>query len=929
MANHRRDRPHRHRRRRLILWSLLAVTALLIIAVAGLPVWIGTASGQRFLIRKANEALSPGGIHFTRFSPSWFGPVEILGFSLIDPQGDHVVHAIRAVWDRPLRSILFDRPRYGTLTLYDAQLDVERLADGSVDLHEALRPILKPNPEFALTIKIEGCRFRFRSKELAEPVSSDAADITLHVPPSPDAISWRVDLKGNTATEISAPRFEVDGSFDRWRVLPGELPKLEVSVVGRRWPLAIALQDLVCHARYDGTSRMTRTAGQWSLRGEASLLDLDASGPVLQGDRPQIDRIDAVWDLKKNEAGWSGRKLSLKSALGQLVADGDIHTSSPRTAHVDGQLDLSALARLLPNTLHLRPGLSLEKGTAKLSIHPNSDQKAEWNASAEVSGLIARLDDRILKFDGPGEVSARLAFDDLGSTRVDWLTLKSPFFTGEAHGDFEQGVKATGDFDLNKIKRDFGEWMRLDGLDLAGTGHIEGMYRRNSEGFQGTIQTSFVDIKLQGVQTPRATLQAEVTGEPTGDGWPKTWNALKLTATVNPDARFVLQANREGAAVAISATSTLPLNAGEIGMMASSKLVGHWTAPVLDLSSMTLEFEQAGKTALSLSARGRLDIDAGRFDLQPVEADSATDLALSGEGLHLSGLRGEGPWIVEGSFSGDMARLDGLIAQSRGSSAVGLDGRWTARMSARHDLTRGDRFGGKVEWVRSKLPEATFAWQIEHEAHADRFDLAEFVITGRLGYLSATGRLDDLDGARRINLRGSVAPDWKSINAALPPSAGADAHLEGRPRSFRLLGSLQGKTLAELAEQLEGEVGVDLTGAKLYGMTLGPMPLGLRAKAGHIELIPIDTTLNQGKLRLEAGLDFDADGHAFIKLRPDSFVRDAVINDDVSRTFLAYVAPVLADATRVKGFVDVGVRDGLFPLVTHPGKKTTFEGSVV
>ena len=242
------------RRRRLLKWTVLGIMGFGITLIAGLPWLLASSSGQRFLLKKANEALSPGGIRFTRFAPSWFGPVDIANFVLLDPQGEPVVKADRVVWDRPLGRILFDRPRFGTLTLLGAQLDIERAPDGSVDLHEALRPILKPNPQFALTIKIEKAAFQFRTTGLAEPIRAEAADITLKVPPAPDAITWNVDLKrqqGGLATR----RLEVEGSLDRWRVPPGQLPDLDLSIRGQRWPIDLNIADLLCSSKYDGITQ--------------------------------------------------------------------------------------------------------------------------------------------------------------------------------------------------------------------------------------------------------------------------------------------------------------------------------------------------------------------------------------------------------------------------------------------------------------------------------------------------------------------------------------------------------------------------------------------------------------------------------------------------------------------------------------------------
>lgn len=931
MTQARPDRSRRRRRRRRFLkWSALSLGGFLLLAVLGLPWWLATSPAQRFLLRRANEALAPGGLHFTSFSSSWFGPVEMTNFTLIDPQGDTVLKAVRAVWDRPLGRILFDRPRYGTLTLLGAQLDVERLPDGSIDLHEAVRAILKPNPEFALTIKIERGMLRFRSEGLAEPLTSDLADITLEVPPAPDAITWRIDLN-QQAAEITPRRLEVGGSFDRWRAQPGELPRLEVSLDGRHWPIALSRSDLVYHTQYDGTARIERTAGQWSSRGEAALLNLDAVGPSLQGDHPHLDRIDASWDVRRNVSGLSARRVSIKSALGHFEASGDLTNLSARNAHLEGQLDLASVLNLLPKTLFVRDGLVLEKGSLKFAIHPNPGRDSAWQASAKVSDLLAHVDAQALRMDSPAEFSANFATDPDGSSRVESVSVVSPFLKATARGGPEQLITMSGDLDLAGIKAAFSEWLRLDGVELAGVGHLEGTYQPKANLFSSKLQASIANLNVQGIRPSEFQFEVGCNGPATSSGWPTDWNLLTLKGSGARGTTLSLQASQEGkgGGIAISGLASTSLSTtSPDATVATSTLSGRWSNRVLDLASATIEIMSADRKNLRLQGKGRLDTKLGTFELQPVGSNSS--LTLTGDGLRVSGLVGGGPWVVELGLSGDMSELDRVVSSNLlGSSPQGIDGTWSAQVLARGDREHGDRFGGKFDWSQDKKPRAALAWQMERAPGADRLDLSEFVISGPVGNVSASGRLDDLWGSRRLDLRGSVAPDWEVLNKMLTARAGADAHIEGKSRSFRLSGSLATDSIAQLAKQLDGEIGVDLTTAKLYGLTLGPMPLGLRARAGGIELIPIDTTVNGGKLRVEAGLEIDSKGRAAIRVKPDSYVRDANINDDVSRTFLAFAAPILADATRVKGLVDVGVRDGWFPLSNHPELNVIFEGSVV
>jgi translocation and assembly module TamB len=127
---------------------------------------------------------------------------------------------------------------------------------------------------------------------------------------------------------------------------------------------------------------------------------------------------------------------------------------------------------------------------------------------------------------------------------------------------------------------------------------------------------------------------------------------------------------------------------------------------------------------------------------------------------------------------------------------------------------------------------------------------------------------------------------------------------------------------------LEGEVGFDLVGADIYGLHVGPSQVVLRARQGHLALDPIDTTLNGGRIQLEPEILSDENGMV-LRLGPSSAIRDAEINDEVSRRFLSYVAPVLDRATRAHGRVSVDLNEAVFPLSNRAKKGTSVVGSVV
>src|SRR5262245_49110525 len=125
-------KPGGRRWRRRVLFALAALAVAALLAFGSLPWILSTAPGRSWLLARANAALAPARLEVGSFGFSWFGPTRMTEFAIIDHRGDSVVHAPTAVWDRNLWQALFDKPRYGTLTLEQCALDVERSEDGTI-----------------------------------------------------------------------------------------------------------------------------------------------------------------------------------------------------------------------------------------------------------------------------------------------------------------------------------------------------------------------------------------------------------------------------------------------------------------------------------------------------------------------------------------------------------------------------------------------------------------------------------------------------------------------------------------------------------------------------------------------------------------------------------------------------------------------------
>ncbi len=219
------------------------------------------------------------------------------------------------------------------------------------------------------------------------------------------------------------------------------------------------------------------------------------------------------------------------------------------------------------------------------------------------------------------------------------------------------------------------------------------------------------------------------------------------------------------------------------------------------------------------------------------------------------------------------------------------------------------------------------AWQVEGQGRAWTARRLELAVP--YARIVGAGTLEAMTGASRIDLKGSIAPDWEAIQANLRRDVEPNARIAGRPRDWRLSGTVGGKDSDDPLASLIGEVGVQLDALDVYGMRLGGTTVVLRADGGRLRFDPIDARLNEGALHLEPEIIRPADGPLRLKLGATSTLEDAVVNDEVSHRVLSYAAPVLDGATRVQGRVSVRRLDAEFPLADALGPSASVTGDVV
>ena len=919
--------PAEQPRRRRWFWRILAVSVVVLAAAAaGLPWLASTGPARRWVLLAVNRSMAPTRIEAARIGLSWRGPLRLGGVTLRNGAGKVLVKASSATLDRGLWPIALGRVTRATLTLEGVAVDVARRRDGSIDLVEALAPVLNrgttPAPAtkaesksgLDLIIVVVSGNLQLATPELAEPLRAGKFAATIHVPGALAPATWQAVLSDPVVGD--AATLDTSGEVEHRSNVAG-VSSMGVSVAANRWPLALATEGAIIRGRFDGKLDAKRREGFWSLTGEPSLLDVDATGPAFGGNRLQLDAVRLACDVVQTHSSWDPRRFELSSPVGSLrVAETVVNTSKgtpvPSTRIV-GRLDLAALARQVPFLLRLREGLTLEEGTANFQAVVSKEVGNEGRRialEASVSSLTARDRDHRIVVREPATLAAKIVQHD-DNIVLERFALRSAGLVADGSGEVNRSVSLTAAIDLGALQARYGRLINFGTLEPSGHGRFVVDYRRTQgQTYVGRIAAEFHAVRIAGLTTDpigrdEVRIDAAMSGPVEGSGYPMDWTR----------SRFGVRSKSFAAETKLSRRL-------QERLIRVDEVRVDWQPPTTGLPAQA----KSGPTrSVHFVARGEFDPERGQLELQAFPDALADPFLLTGEGVKISGLNRPGPMRADVTLRGDLERLDRVLAYASGLSPLGLEGSATLRCELGVQENGTISGSGIVQTTDATLPGSTRAFRrpvapLALQVRAmkplgsNRLEIERLDMGCRYATIAAAGRVADPTGRRELEIRGTITPKWAAIDAVMARSVEPGAKVRGRPGAFKLHGSLQGTDLTQVVEGLDGELAIDGLEAVAFGMRAAPTRLVMRSHAGEVTISPIETTINGGRTRLKPGLKIDEAGVLTLLFSSGTSIEGAELNDEFSRRVLAYAAPVLDAATQIRGRVSVRVDHAAIPL---------------
>ncbi len=204
--------------------------------------------------------------------------------------------------------------------------------------------------------------------------------------------------------------------------------------------------------------------------------------------------------------------------------------------------------------MQLRDGLRVEQGTAQLNADLVSDPDGQTqigNVTAKVTDLSARRGSKTLTLRDPATLIAKIRLRQT-ELQLQRLEVQTPYLKVSGQGDLDRGIAVSATVDLAAFREQLQDWIDLRNVDLAGTGKLDGRYRRDGGLYKASASASFRDLRVGGLSLEttlgrkEVTLNAEASGPMASSGWPTDYRALSLRARSGPSEFTIRATQRRG-----------------------------------------------------------------------------------------------------------------------------------------------------------------------------------------------------------------------------------------------------------------------------------------------------------------------------------------------------------------------------------------------
>ncbi|GAA4433895.1 hypothetical protein [Bremerella cremea] len=641
---------------------------------------------------------------------------------------------------------------------------------------------------------------------------------------------------------------------------------------------------------------------------------------------------------------------------------------------VRGTLDVARLAMAFPDLLQIREGVQIQEGRISVGLENiQGTATPEVRGAANVSNIVASVNGRRVDWNQPLEIALMLSAPG-NEIQLDSIACRSSFLTAEGRTNGPQtDVQFT--VDGNRLAADLSQLVDLSGNQFAGTlqgslqvqnlgggrialstlaNGVDLKWGRNSQVLlsepnlqtqcQATIvfeqgQLRQVESAIASLKTSTTTLSAQ-TATPVVIGEPTVW-PIKLQLQGPVDSIWTQIRSSIG-----FGDFQLGGNGLILAKLTISDQLWNLEGVNVDINNFAIvgPMTQVYENQLKIEGAGSIDWAKGHFAspqftvVGTTISARGTDVAVPlGSGGTASGKlayrvdlsRGihwilPAQWLgqnrVGGELSGSMTLSNeeqGFVLQNNGQIA-----NWELVVPGQVAPNTGpvtQPAAASRQQMTWREPNLTFAQAISLNRQEDSLALHSCTMQSSALKLAIEGGVGQLSSVGNLSMQVQAEYDWAKLAPLVSAIMGPKVSIDGQQVSkFQVAGPIWNSNPASgtsltIAPTWQGVGDLSWKQANLYGIPAGASTLNAQLRQGALQLTANSPEISGGKLSLQSQLLLNATPMQW-QVAQGRAIDNVAITPQMCQSWLQYVAPVVADATRVEGRFSLDFDGGNFPL---------------
>jgi hypothetical protein len=822
------------------------------------------------------------GVKFTvgDVTAGWFSPVQITNMSIHDAGGNRLMTVAAIATTKNLAELVLNRRDMGAIQIDQPHLHAV-LGEQGTNLDKLLGAILETKSnqralfDTSVVVEIRDGQLAVSDNQSRQIAALDNVQLALKIAARE---SVTMSAAADAAHEAGPGAIDVEFSWQLPRKPSADdLGDGELAIEGQHFPLEVllpllrqAVSDLAITGHMDG-----RLQCHWDGKADAPALRLNgnlsgnavqfAAPKALGPDRLETKTLAAVLDARVENREVRLDTMSIDSDVGRMQLTGSIslddlsHRLSARLAdwrsshsgRIVADFELSRLASMLPQTLHLESNTHVTSGKMRVDLRTERDgAQRVWRGSITTEGVSGHSHGRPVAWREP----LKIELDALASAdgwHLRELDIRSEFLEIHGSGQPSEG-RITLQGDLNRLTEQLGQFSHLGAFQLEGRLSGEASWKPTGE----SGREAQVSLVVQGFRYGRdkqllwseeqlvvrafalGTLErhalhrldkVSVTLESGGDRldgsliepvnkpwddpeWPLVWRMDGTLETWLPRVRPWLRLSGWELGGQFSTQTRGRFSAQRVQLDDCHVKVANFKAHapgwsidepqiqldgqlVWDLPSHRIDFPEMTGTSSSLAFRAR-DVE---FSSQPENLHASGSAAFRGDLRRVTSWKVKNPLQPEQQLAG---QFQGQIQMSTLRQVVSFQG--SAACADFTFDTRPPSFVSNGIFVSAQAPwnrlwyEAQLQIQAEgrYDAPADRLEFDRLTVVGDAAQINARGVVQQLAGPSQADLKGEIDYDLLGISRKLQARFGPGLLFVGRQRQpFSLRGPLRASSV--------------------------------------------------------------------------------------------------------------------------------------